>query len=71
MPIYIFFKLNGINITFSDLTYLKTKKKLRSGFKILVQVYPEYFKRDKQQITLLKITRIIKTFQLDQVFTSV
>ncbi len=69
--LYIFFKLKGISVTFSDLTYLETKKEIRSGFKILVKFYPEYYRRDKKQITLLKIARTIETFQLDQAFTNV
>ncbi len=38
---------------------------------MLLKFYPEYFKRDKEQITLFRVTRLIKTLKLDQVFTNV
>ena len=69
--LYLFFKLKGINVSFSDLIYLKPKRSIRSGMKVLLKFYPEYYRRDRYQLTLLKITRIIETFQLDPTFTNV
>lgn len=69
--LYLFFKLNAINISLLDLTYLKPKKEIRLGVKVLLKLYPEYFKRDRYQLILLKITRLIETFQLDLTFTNV